>query len=260
MSFETTTNLNHEDLLRAKWDKNSKRNDLRGMTAASTRGDKKILKLMLEYPMDPRGKYGLGSKPLFQACVNNHSGCVSLLLQHGANLPDPHHHTDFKQNNHRLKSMVKCVNASVLQAFYKYDIRLARLRIFGAPFLCCAILDRHPNRRYSKVKYLIDQGANVNSRDSGMGTALHYAVKTGNLKLVKLLIRAGCNVNAATSRELPLLVDRQVVIKSSHSRKRKTPLDIAIQRKHEEVVHYLKKKGGVCHRHFVFKKVVDVFG
>lgn len=46
-----------------------------------------------------------------------------------------------------------------------------------------------------KVKELIKAGADVNAKDDRAGTALMLASQNGNNKLVELLIRAGADVN-----------------------------------------------------------------
>ncbi len=52
------------------------------------------------------------------------------------------------------------------------------------------------NGKTAEVKALLDQGANVNARDSLGFTALMFAAKSGNTSTVKLLLENGADVNA----------------------------------------------------------------
>lgn len=49
------------------------------------------------------------------------------------------------------------------------------------------------------MKFLLDNGANVNLQDVIGNTALHYAVLIGNYKTVKLLIAYGADLNMANT-------------------------------------------------------------
>jgi len=46
-----------------------------------------------------------------------------------------------------------------------------------------------------KARYLLENGACVNTKNNGDGTALHYACRCGNLELIKLLIAHGANLD-----------------------------------------------------------------
>lgn len=81
-----------------------------------------------------------------------------------------------------------------------------------------AMMTRTPNRKL--VKLLIDRGANVNRHD-GRGTPLHYAAEYGNAELVKLLLEAKADPTAKDWRG-------------------KTPLDLAKESNHKEVVKMLE--------------------
>ncbi|MHB2025675.1 MAG: ankyrin repeat domain-containing protein [Elusimicrobiota bacterium] len=77
-------------------------------------------------------------------------------------------------------------------------------------------------RNALSAKALIAQGADPNSSDLAGRTALYWAADQGDLKMTKLLVRAGANVNLAAQ-------DGQ------------TPLDRASLRVHAEVMRYLIK-------------------
>ena len=72
------------------------------------------------------------------------------------------------------------------------------------------------------VKLLIDRGADVNRHDGLVKeTPLHYAAKYGNVELAKLLMEAKANPKA----------------KDFHG---KTPLDLAKEGNHQDIVKLLE--------------------
>ena len=52
---------------------------------------------------------------------------------------------------------------------------------------------------YAIVKFLIDNGGNVNYKDIYGNTAIHKASSNGRLKIVRLLINRGANINTKTN-------------------------------------------------------------
>ena len=72
------------------------------------------------------------------------------------------------------------------------------------------------------VKLLIDRGADVNQHDGlEKETPLHYAAKYGNVELAKLLLKAKADPKA----------------KEFHG---KTPLDLAKESRHQDIVKLLE--------------------
>lgn len=76
------------------------------------------------------------------------------------------------------------------------------------------------------VNLLTQNGADVNRVNSERGeTPLHYAVRLGREDLVSILLKAGAKVNSKGSKEVGS----------------KTPLDLAIEEKHEKMAAILKR-------------------
>jgi ankyrin repeat protein len=84
-----------------------------------------------------------------------------------------------------------------------------------------AVLHKHTD----VVTFLVDHGADVNSRTSDGITPLHEAAQIGDLDLVKLLLSRGANVRAVDSTGW-------------------TPVDRAEKWQHPEVADFLRKTDG----------------
>jgi len=78
--------------------------------------------------------------------------------------------------------------------------------------------------RVNAVRYLLDQGADVNARDNAGNTALGEATYYAQVAVIKELIARGANVNALTNGG--------------------TSLDIALSRNDSTVIDLLKHYGG----------------
>jgi ankyrin repeat protein len=89
---------------------------------------------------------------------------------------------------------------------------------------CCApLLLAAVEGRLDAVRYLLDQGADVNARDERGRNALTEAAFNGNAAVIKELILRGAELNALSDEG--------------------TALDIATKTKHEDAVELLKHYG-----------------
>ena len=101
--------------------------------------------------------------------------------------------------------------------------------------------------RSEVVSYLLEKGADVNSADGLGWTALHLAAQQGRLHVVKQLVRAGAKVHAKTA-----VIPEQFPPGPGDDRGQgnppqkssaipsRTPLELAQEGKHDDVVEYLK--------------------
>ena len=74
------------------------------------------------------------------------------------------------------------------------------------------------------VKILLENGANVNLKDSTLNTALHYAAENGNLEIVKLLFEHDVEIDAVNNSK-------------------KSAFHLASENEHAEVMIILLRKG-----------------
>lgn len=99
------------------------------------------------------------------------------------------------------------------------DFRLrAKTKFRNSPFLV-AMLTRHAEM----VTLLLDRGADVLERQAEGDTALHEAAAAGDFALVRLLVERGSDLGARDDDG-------------------KSPLDYAVEKKHDEVAEFLRAK------------------
>jgi ankyrin repeat protein len=75
------------------------------------------------------------------------------------------------------------------------------------------------------TKYLLENGAHVNTRKKDGLTPLHLAARNGDLPIIKLLLAHHAHINAVASDG-------------------KTPVDVALKRNHPEAAEFLESAGG----------------
>jgi hypothetical protein len=73
----------------------------------------------------------------------------------------------------------------------------------GSAALCVAIDLEQENI----VKFLLDRGAKVNSRDVNNTSPIHIAALTGNIKIAEMLLQHGADINAVNSQNESALYD-----------------------------------------------------
>ena len=100
--------------------------------------------------------------------------------------------------------------------------------------------------REDVVAYLMEKGADVNADGGGMWTPLHRAANAGHLPVVRRLVEAGAKVDVKT-RARPQMAapgwdgkGKPPLWKAALAM---TPLDLAKDRKHADVVKYLGPVG-----------------
>lgn len=102
-------------------------------------------------------------------------------------------------------------------------LQMAGARVNSQGGCCAPLLLAAGEGRLAAVRYLLDQGADVNARDERGRSALTEAAFNGNASVIKELILRGADLNALSDEG--------------------TALDIAINTNHAEAVELLKHYG-----------------
>ena len=128
----------------------------------------------------------------------------------------PRHEGD-KRSERRLK---KYMNSLKTGSVYIFQLN-RQFDIDGSP-LYNAVLKENPKM----VRYLISKKADINSEGNGLEeeTPAYAAVKLNNLQILKILVKAGANLNTQTP-------DGGLAY------------DLAVSYKNQEMIDYLKEHG-----------------
>lgn len=153
----------------------------------------------------------------------------------------------------------------------------ADVNLQGGQYKFTPLMTAISNNRFSVVKLLLENGALVNHKIEGE-TELHFAVRhTDNMKIVRLLVEYGSNVNArnayestplivavsATNRGHPPKVNDTVIrflLKSGAdvnaiNQLNKTAFDYASEYKQTKVIETLKQYGGLSAKEIVSSRI-----
>lgn len=139
----------------------------------------------------------------------------------------------------RIQKLEKCVFANIDK-----ELNSQFLQIIGTS-------------DFDKIRYLIENGADVNTKTENGNTQLHYVAKNNNIDIVKLLIEHGADVNTRNDHEeTPLtwacIDNRSEIVKllvengadvNTKDNCGFTPLDYATQYSDKSTITYLKAHG-----------------
>ena len=160
----------------------------------------------------------IADEPLRLAIKNSHVDCAELLLKCGAD-PNARYFLGSELN------MVSPLNITFLEMLLRFGADPDNRDRAGLTPLMKAC--RHP-QGYAAAKMLISYGADVNAMTTERHdhrTVLHYAVLSGNVGIVNMLLSYGANVRFPAEFQKP------------------TPIDFAILRSNVEMVKLLLDAG-----------------
>lgn len=186
------------------------------ITSASMNGHLNLVEFLLDKGADiTAGSFG-GGTPIWEAALAGHLGVVQLLLARGASIEADccgcwtPLSAAAKGGHYDVVEYLLDMGASVhadayfqgnpigvaankgYLAIVKLLVKRGALIDTGSPSPLCRAVQ---SGQHEVVEYLCQQGANVNIR--GMNIApIYTAAATGNLSIVKILLRYGADVNA----------------------------------------------------------------
>ena len=206
-----------KELLNLSVSPDAKKSDITAMAAASRRGHKQIIRLLLRKEVSVSYDDGLPSDsiPLHQAIRNGHVEIAALLLDFGANV--------------QTRDMLG--RTALFEALSAPDIRGAVLLLMnGIDISCCDSMGNtilHEAARKRSVELasrFVDRGVGVTIPNEEGLTPIHLAAQYGHLEVAALFLQKGASVDA---RDL----------------NGRTPLHFAAQYGHLEVAALLLEKG-----------------
>jgi ankyrin repeat protein len=177
------------------------------VTAAAEAGDLKTLRVLLDHGGDPDSKThivesGSEASALMIASQMGHIDCVKLLLERGAklNLRTEHGNAlNFAAFSDRHEVARLLLDRGI-------DVDVAGQRVVSfrrgdkglTPLIYACLSERNDP---TLVKWLIERGANVNTKASSGETPLSVARQRGNTKIVSALLAAGAKMDEAAAAE-----------------------------------------------------------
>jgi pectate lyase len=191
---------------------------------ATEKGYRGIAELLIAHGADvnvKRGGWPAGDTPLHSAVRGGYKDIIELLIANGADV-------NIKNNQGQTPLEIALINnrSDIVELLVAKgaDVSLHTAVLIGD---------------LAKVKSLIEEAADVNTKDASDNTPLHYAVQGRNRDLVEFLIASGADVNAKNNQG-------------------QTPLDIASTRRREDIVDLLIAKGATIQSIHVAVRVGDV--
>ena len=156
------------------------------VTALSTNNPARI-HFLLNAGANINHDYKYLGTPLYRAAVNGDLEVFKMLLENGAHINI--------NNLYLLGVAVDSGNSEIVKILLAAG---ANVNPKGhEPYLCQAARRGFPEL----VQMFLDRGANIEVKDEYGYRALHLAVCDGHIDVVKVLLKAGANVNAVTDND-----------------------------------------------------------
>ena len=190
----------HRDVVNLLMEKgaqvNAKTNDcFTPLMAAAKYGHKEIAELFLDHGADIHAaKTGqdAGENALMFAAWQGHKDVAELLIQRGAdvNAKTPNGYT-------AMMSAAKFGKPDIARLLFEHGADIHAVKTSDEDPGWNAIFFASWQGQAEMVKWLIEKGADVNSRTANQWTPLLYAARDGHKEVVKLLLDGGADINAA---------------------------------------------------------------
>jgi len=173
------------------------------LNIAAKAGLIKAVSLLISKGADPNLNSRYGSSALIVATVNNHYEVVDYLLSNGTNLFITH--DSYNESGKISKSIKVCKamlsvrngNAQLVEVLEKHGASINEIDLNGETL----IFKTAEAGNSDLLSYLISRGLDVNhiksETDTYRGeTALHYAVRAKKIDSIKILLKAGADINS----------------------------------------------------------------
>lgn len=169
--------------------------NVRGMLPlhiAASQGESRLVWLLLTHGADPNAQDADGATAMHHALTWGEAEpkMLEILLAYGA---DPHIRN--KQGDTPLQSRLDWgephPNMQAVELLAAHGVTMEQPQPDWVPPLEVAILDRDKR----KVEQLLEQGTDPNGHNSRGDTALHTAVREGDMQIVELLLGHGANTD-----------------------------------------------------------------
>lgn len=198
-----------------EYDANTEARGTAGTTplhAAAQQGHEEIITLLIDAGATINALSDEGGTPLTWAAGENQLGSVRILLAAGA---DPLFHGDNSQSPADWAAANG--HSEVLKVLFENGVDINQGGLLGMTPLHHAAMNRHTEL----VQWLLESGANVNAQDTRHVSTLHAAAYGGDIDIIRLLIDNG--------------VEPSVKNDAGH-----TAADLARRRGHEEIAKFLE--------------------
>ena len=211
------------------------------LSRAAGKGHEAVVKLLLEEGAEPESKDNDHRTPLSWATANGHEAVVKLLLEQGAEL-------ESKDNEGRTPL------SRAAGSWYKLKL-VSKDNDVGLSLSRRTLLSRAAANGREVVKLLLEEGAELESKDNDHRTPLSWASANGHEAVVKLLLEQGAELESKDNEgrtpllraaerghkaAVMLLIEKGAELESKSSNDQ-TPLSWAAESGHEAVVRLLEK-------------------
>jgi cytohesin len=165
--------------------------DYTALSLAASQGHRQMVELLISKGADVNTKEQMKYSPLHYAAMRGHYEIAKVLISAGANVN--------AEDLHNRAPLYKAVLAG--------DKQIARLLVNNQAYV------PFPELHFTafmgdltKVKKIIEEGADVDSKDGEGRTPLFFAALGGNRQVVEFLVEKGADINAKRSeRDRPIL-------------------------------------------------------
>jgi ankyrin repeat protein len=173
----------------------------------------KVVELLLRYKANPNciGPHGVDTPLWYAAVYDPDPECVRMLLEHGA---DPNHELLSPPLIIELESSRNDENAilevcRVLRTVGEQPIDVQAAEPLGRT----ALMRTAYRGRMDLLRWLLDNGADVNALDSYEECALHFAAEAGQVEAARELVRRGARLDIGRSSVLMAAMDHPEIFR-----------------------------------------------